>query len=204
MRDGATFARLRIGACLVLAALAQGCVTDEGIKCALTDVNREFKEQYERILDEKGTRAFAVRPAEAFSGTRAALFRLGMRLESQSLELGLMSVAAPAPAPLSMQEWKIAADADLPMMQRLAARCIGLPAYLFEFEPQGLEIVINATVLPALGGSEIALTMRMRQVKPPPSGMPRREYAPPTGVRMGLDKIWGQVEKELGVRARSL
>jgi hypothetical protein len=204
MRDGATFARLRIGACLVLAALAQGCVTDEGIKCALTDVNREFKEQYERILDEKGTRAFAVRPAEAFSGTRAALFRLGMRLESQSLELGLMSVAAPAPAPLSMQEWKIAADADLPMMQRLAARCIGLPAYLFEFEPQGLEIVINATVLPALGGSEVALTMRMRQVKPPPSGMPRREYAPPTAVRMGLDKIWGQVERELGVRARSL
>lgn len=204
MRDGATFARLRIGACLVLAVLAQGCVTDEGIKCALTDVNREFKEQYERILGEKGTRAFAVRPAEAFSGTRAALFRLGMRLESQNLELGLMTVAAPAPAPLSLQEWKIAADTDLPMMQRLAARCIGLPAYLFEFEPQGLEIVINATVLPAVGGSEIALTMRMRQVKPPPSGMPRREYAPPTGVRMGLDKIWGQVEKELGVRARSL
>lgn len=204
MRDRATLAWLRLGACLVLAALAQGCVTDEGIKCALTDVNREFKDQYERILAEKGTRAFAARPAEAFAGTRAALFRLGMRLESQNLELGLMSLAAPAPAPLNLQEWKVAADADLPMMQRLAARCVGLPAYLISFEPEGLDIVINATVVPAFGGSEIALTMRMRQVKPPPSGMPRREYAPPTAVRMGLDKIWGQVERELGVKSRSL
>lgn len=204
MRDRATLAWLRLGACLVFAALAQGCVTDEGIRCALTDVNREFKDQYERILAEKGTRVFAVRPAEAFAGTRFALFRLGMRLESQNLELGLMSLAAPAPTPLNLQEWKVAADADLPMMQRLAARCVGLPAYLITFEPEGLEIIINATVLPAFGGSEIALTMRMRQVKPPPSGMPRREYAPPTGVRMGLDKIWGQIERELGVKSRSL
>lgn len=202
MQDRATLAWLRLGACLVLAALAQGCVTDEGIKCALTDVNREFKEQYERILAEKGTRVFAVRPADAFTGTRAALFSLGMRLESQNLELGLMSVAASAPLPLSLEEWKKVEEADLPMMQRLAARCIGLPAYLFGFKPQGLEIVINATVVPVFGGSEISLTARMRQVKPPPSGMPRREYAPPTGVHIAIDKMWARIEKELGVSGR--
>jgi hypothetical protein len=200
MGNGAVW---RIGAMACLLALLPGCVTDEDIRCALTDVNREFKEQYERILAEKGTRAFNVRPLEAFQGTRAALFRLGMRLESQDQDLGLMSLAAPAPAPLNLEEWKRVEESDLPVMQRLAARCVGLPAYLITFEPQGLDIVINATVLPAFGGSEVSLTMRMRQVKPPPSGMPRREYAPPAGVRMGLDKIWGQVEKELGVRARA-
>jgi len=204
MRGTSVVAVWRVGAVACLLALVPGCVTDEGIRCALTDVNREFKDNYERILAEKGTRAFNVKPADAFLGTRAALFRLGMRLESQDQDLGLMSLAAPAPAPLNLEEWKTAAQADLPMMQRLAARCIGLPAYLITFEPEGLDIVINATVLPAFGGSEISLTMRMRQVKPPPSGMPRREYAPPTGVRMGLDTIWGQIEREVGVRARSL
>mgnify|MGYP003467312392 CR=1 FL=1 len=89
------------------------------------------------------------------------------------------------------------------MMQRLAAHCVGLAGWLLKFEPEGLEIVITATVVPAAGGSEISLTARMHQVKPPPSGMPRREYAPPTGVRMALDKIWGQVERELGVKGRS-
>jgi hypothetical protein len=62
--------------------------------------------------------------------------------------------------------------------------------------------VINATVLPAAGGSEISLTARMRQVKPPPSGMPRREYAPPTGVHMAIDKMWAKIEEKLGVKGR--
>ena len=89
------------------------------------------------------------------------------------------------------------------MMQRLAANCVGLAGWLLKFEPEGLEIVITATVVPAAGGSEISLTARMHQVKPPPSGMPRREYAPPTGVRMALDKIWARIESELGVKGRS-
>jgi len=194
----------RASACALLALLLQGCApAPERVRPAIEEVNQEFKTQYERILAEKGTRAFNVRPADAFMGTRTALFRLGMRLEGQDPDLGYMSVAAPAPTPLTLDEWKAVAQADLPMMQQIAVRHIGLPAYLITFEPEGLEIVINATVLPAPGGSEISLTARMRQVKPPPSGMPRREYAPPTGVHKALDKIWAQIERELGVKGRS-
>lgn len=194
----------RAGLCLLVAMLGHGCATEPGIRCAITDINKEFKEQYERILAEKGTRTFNVRPADAFRGTGSALAGLGMRLEAQDPDLGLLTVAAAAPTPLSNDEWSAVVRADLPMMQRLAARCFGLPAYLLTFEPEGLEIVITATVLPAFGGSEISLTARMRQVKPPPSGMPRREYAPPTGVHMALDKMWARIEQELGVRGRSL
>jgi hypothetical protein len=43
----------------------------------------------------------------------------------------------------------------------------------------------------------------MREVAPPKSGMPRREYLPPSAVRMGLDKIWTEFERELR-SARSL
>ena len=68
---------------------------------------------------------------------------------------------------------------------------------LIRFEPEGLEIVINGTTLPARSGTEISLTVRLREVKPPQSGMPRRDYAPPSAVRMGLDKIWRNFEQEL-------
>lgn len=203
MQVGAASAIRRASLCLLVAVLAQGCASQDEIRCAITDINKEFQQQYERILQEKGTRAFNVRPAHAFMGIRSALFRLGMRLEAQDPDLGLLSVAAPAPTPLNQEEWKLVAQSDLPMMQRLAAHCVGLSGWLLKFEPEGLEIVITATVVPASGGSEISLTARMHQVKPPPSGMPRREYAPPTGVRMALDKIWGQVERELGVTGRS-
>jgi len=203
MQVGAANAIRHAGLCLLVAALAQGCASKEEIGCAITDINKEFQQQYERILTEKGTRTFDVKPAPAFTGTRAALFRLGMRLEAQDPDLGLLTVAAPAPTPLNEAEWQRVAQADLPMMQLLAANCVGLTGWLLKFEPEGLEIVITATVMPAAGGSEISLTARMHQVKPPPSGMPRREYAPPTGVRMALDKIWTQIERELGVKGRS-
>lgn len=195
-------AGLRVAACAGLLVLVQGCVTPERARPAIEEVNQEFKAQYERILAEKGTRAFAVKPAAAFLGTRAAMFELGMRLESQDPDLGYLGFAAPAPTPLNLQEWQKVAQADLPLMQSIAARHIGLPAYLITFEPEGLEIVINATVLPAAGGSEISLTARMRQLKPPPSGMPRREYAPPTGVHMAIDKMWAKIEQKLGVKGR--
>ncbi len=203
MRVVPAIAFYRAGLSALLAVLASGCATQDRISIAIEVVNREFKSQYEQILVEKGTRAFNVQPAEAFAGVRAAMFRLGMRLESQDADLGYLNFSAPAPTPLNLQEWKEVAQADLPMMQRIAARHIGLPAYFIGFEPEGLEIVINATVVPAAARAEVSLTMRMRQVTAPPSGMPRREYAPPTGVRMGLDKIWGQIERELGVRGRS-
>ena len=202
MRGTILVGACRVAACASLLAAAEGCVTPERAKPAIEEVNQEFKTQYERILAEKGTRLFSVKPATAFLGTRSAIFGLGMRLESQDPDLGYLSFAAPAPTPLNLDEWKRVAQADLPLMQGIAARHIGLPAYLITFEPEGLEIVINATVLPAAAGSEISLTMRMRQVKPPPSGMPRREYAPPTGVHMGLDKIWFRIEQELGVSGR--
>ena len=39
--------------------------------------------------------------------------------------------------------------------------------------------------------------MRMREYAPPKSGVPRREYPPPTAVHMGLEKMWREVDRDL-------
>jgi hypothetical protein len=188
----------------LLAALAAGCITQDKARDAINEVNQVFRNQYESILAQKGTREFAVPRGKTFAGVRAAMSQLGMRMDGQDADLGYLNFSAPAPLPLNLQEWGEVAQADLPVMREIAARHVGLiPSWFISFEPQGLEIVLNATVVPAAEGSEVSLTMRMRQVTPPPSGMPRREYAPPTGVHKGLDKIWAQIERELGVRGRS-
>ncbi|HSA88398.1 MAG TPA: hypothetical protein VLF42_00710 [Burkholderiales bacterium] len=188
----------RCGLALVV-ALASGCATDEQIRGALIDVNNEFQQQYERILAENGTRVYKVKRSEAFNATRIALTRLAMRMGGQSPELGYLNVYAPAPIPLSPEEWRQAAERDLPKLRELAKKHVGLLAYFVKFEPEGLEIVINSTAIEVPAGAEVSLTMRMREVAPPPSGMPRREYPPPTAVRMGLDKIWRELEAELKV-----
>jgi hypothetical protein len=189
----------------LVALLAAGCATDDQIRGALIDVNNEFRQQYERILAENGTRVYKVKRQEAFNATRIALTRLAMRIGGQSEELGYLNVFAPAPVPLSPDEWRQAADRDLPKLRELAKKHVGLMAYFVKFEPEGLEIVINTTTIEVPAGTEVSLTMRMREIAPPPSGMPRREYPPPSAVRMGLDKIWRELEAELktsGVAAK--
>lgn len=198
LRIGESLARRgRAALCALLAALAGGCASQQQIRDAIVEVNKAFQADYERILAEQGTRNYKVRRGEAFVALHAALSRLGMRVESQEPEVGYLNVFAPAPSPLNAQEWRRAADADLPRMRELACPIIGPACQFITFEPEGLQIVINATVLETDGGSEISLTTRMRETAPPKSGLPRREYPPPTGVRMALVKIWAQFEQEL-------
>jgi len=195
---GGTVVRRCVQLCaIVLLALAAGCVSDERKIAAIQDVNEVFRADYERILAEDGTHTYNVPREQAFEAARVAFGRLGMRVADQSPDLGYLSVFAPAPQPLTRDEWHQAAQVDLPKMHEILYRRLWLLAYLVPFEPEGLDVVVNATALEVRGGTAISLTMRMREVAPPKTGYPRREYAPPTAVRIGLRKIWTAIEREL-------
>lgn len=182
---------------LGFSACLAACVSDVQKHAAITEVNDAFRRDYEQILNEKGSRTYPVDQAKAFAALRNALTRLGMNVADESPEIGYLNVSAPAPSPLDAKEWREAADNDLPKMREIAVKHVGVIGNMLRFEPEGLDIVINATALRVGSGSEISLTMRMRETAPPKSGMPRREYPPPSAVRMGLDKIWREVDREL-------
>jgi hypothetical protein len=187
--------------CALLALLA-GCATNEQIGQAIQQVNKAFEAEYERTLAESGTRTVAVPQGHAFVALFAALNKLGMNVIDQDLDAGTLTLSAPAPRPLDAAEWRRAAEADTPKMQKLVCPIVGdLTCQMIKFEPYGLLIEINATVLSTgKDQSEVALTTRMREVAPDPRGLPRREYPPPTAVRMALDKIWAAFDRELGDR----
>lgn len=180
------------------AAMIAGCASDDQIRGAINDVNHDFRIQYERILKETGTRAYKVRPAVAFDAVQGALSRIGMRVVDHAPDIGYLSVMGPAPMPLDLLEWKKAAEQDQPRLRALTSAHVGVLSWFIAFEPEGLEVVINATSVEVPEGTEVSLTMRMRETKPPRSGIPRREYPPPSAVRMGLEKIWGEVDRDLG------
>ena len=128
---------------------------------------------------------------------RVTLAQLGMRTEQQDMALGHLAVAANAPLPLSDEEWRIASQADLPLLRRLISPYVGVAANFVQFEPQGLEVVINAAFLDAPRGTDVSLTVRLREVAPPRSGWPRREYVAPHVLTIGIEKIFGAYEREL-------
>jgi hypothetical protein len=188
--------------CVAAALLVSGCVTYEDKRCAVDAINKEFRNDYEAILVKDGTRVFSVSRAEAYDAVRVSMARLGMRVEAQDPVLGYVNVYGPAPRPLDEQEWKEAADADLPRVREIIGPCVGLFAHFFSFEPQGLQSVISATVVELPAGTAISFTARMREIAPPKSGFPRREYLPPSAVRMALTKMWADIEAEFKATVR--
>ena len=187
--------RLAAG-CLVAALLMSGCVTVQDKRCAVEAINKDFRKDYEAILAKDGTRVFSVSRAEAYDAVRISMARLRMTVEAQDPVLGYVNVFAPAPLPLDDNEWKQAAEADLPRAREIIGSRVGLFAHFFSFEPQGLESTISGTVVELPSGTAISFTARMREIAPPRTGFPRREYLPPTAVRMALVKMWAEIDRE--------
>ena len=184
------------GWCAALAMLVAGCASQPQIIEAINAVNKAFRADYEAILAKDGSRVFPVTRAEAYDAVRVSMARLGMTVEAQDPVLGYVNVFAAAPLPLTPEEWRMAAEADLPLLREIVRPFAPLESIFIRFEPEGLQSVISGTVVELPVGTEISFTARMRQIAPPPSGFPRREYLPPTAVRMALDKMWAEVERE--------
>lgn len=187
----------RYGRAVLLTLILVGCASDRQRIEAIQAVNGAFRADYEAILAAQGARVYKLPRDEAFTSMRVALAGLGMRTETQDSPLGYLVVTSMAPLPLTAEEWSAVVSADQPLLRKLIEPYVGLVAWFAHFEPQGLEIVLSASFVGAEGGTEIALTVRFRETAPPKSGWPRREYLPPTAVRMGLAKIWAAFEQEV-------
>jgi len=172
----------------------------EKIAEAFTVLNAALKAANERIIKERGSRTVTAPHATAFEALTAGLTRLGMIVEIRDPDAGLLAVAAPAPKPLDAAEWDTTQRSDRPLMASIICPILGEFCRTITFEPEDFVIVINSTVRALEGGrSEVSLTARMREIRPRP-GVPRREYPPPTGVQMALDKIWAEFDRALAER----
>jgi hypothetical protein len=181
----------------LILAIAAGCASDTQKRDAINAVNEDFREAYEALLAEKGTRVFPVPLPKATASMRNALAAMGMRIIIEDSITGILQAAAPAPRPLSDQEWDEAISVDEPRLKNIAARHVGLASIFVSFEPRGLDVVITATLIESAGHTEISLTMRLRETVPVHQDFPRRDYPPPTAVSIGLDRIWDEFEREL-------
>jgi hypothetical protein len=194
--------RIRALAILALTIACIGCASQENVRDAISAIDAEFQKDYEDILRAKGTRVFSATSGETFDAANAALVSLSMVVRQQSPAVGYLNAEAPAPLPLTKDEWERAAAADLPKARAILRKHLGIVAELFQFEPQGIDTIINVTIVETAAGSAVSVTMRMREVAPPKSGLPRREYPPPTAVGIGVDKIFAALGRELDARRR--
>ena len=183
--------------CALLVLLLPGCVTQQDKIAAMTDVNREFQRHYERTLADIGTRVFDVPKARAFPAMRSTFEKLGFGIVEEDPVVGYIYAKGPAPSPLDRGEWAQATESDLVLMRQIVSEHVGVMASAAKFEPDTLDVVVNALVLEIPGGVEISATMRLKERTPPQTGFPHREYPPPAAFRRGLEKIWATFQREL-------
>jgi len=181
---------------LAIVTLIAGC-SEQNIRDAISAINAEFQREYEKTLKENGTHVVSAAPKDAYDAVLAALVKMGFVIKEQSRDLGVISAEAPAPAPLAKAEYDQCAAIDLPRAREIIRPYLSFMAETFKFDPSGLDTVMTATIIRASAGSEISFTMRLREVGPPKSNFPRRDYPPPNVLRCGLDKTWDAVNREL-------
>ena len=182
-------------ALLVVVALLAGCMSQETKRDAINDINAAFKAQYEAMLAKNGTRAFGVDADEAFDaecgGSPEPQARPRATLARPRLHQRRSGRAAAAE---SRRMGSRRRDADLPQAREILGRHVGPLAVLFNFEPEGLDIVITATDHRARGGSEVSLTMRMREVAAPKSEPAATRVSAAVGgaggPRQDLERRW--------------
>lgn len=182
---------------ILMTLVLLGCATEQEKADAITEINRIYGEEYQQILTENGTRSVDATPEQAFLAMRSSLMKLDMTIATSDSDSGYINAYATAPLPLSPEEWKRAAKIELPRLRKIVVENVGLIGWFIQFEPEGLDIVLNVLIVDKSPGAEVSVTMRMRETAPPKSGFPRREYAPPAAVRIGLDKIWAAFGSEL-------
>jgi hypothetical protein len=184
---------------VLVVSLLAGCASESDKIGAITAVNRQFKQRYEVVLAEHGSRTFNASRQQAIAAMKSTLLSMDMAVSNDDSEMGYLRVFAPAPLPLSKEEWQAATSTDGPWMRQIIAEHVGIVGHFVKFEPQGLDVVITATAVETSPKTKVSLTMRLQETQPPRSGWPRREYPPPSAVKIGLDKIWARFERELKV-----
>jgi hypothetical protein len=183
-------------ASLVLLTTACGFFTPHYNRATL-NVESAWLQTNVGILERDGRRLFKVSKQQAFEAAQLTVRRLGMVVEEQNYATGFLLASAPAPNPLTMEEWAEVQQHDTEEFRHIIAGELGILNLLATLDPSGKDVLGNVFVTEKEGEVEVSIGLRLRSTTATKDRV-KRLQAPPTAVRMGLRKFWQAYEVELG------
>lgn len=176
-----------------------GCKSQ--FNAAMTKLNTTWKGMNDQFLLKEGRRTFDVTLQQAFAAVQTSVQRLGMVIEKQDVQTGFMLVTAPAPAPLTGDEWAVVQETDTPKMRTIIEDEIGALSWLAKLDPSNRDILANVFVTDKTEGVEVTIGFRIQDSNPT-TGRAKRMQAPPTAVRIGIRKFWSVFDEEIAVAVK--
>ncbi|MGZ6225679.1 MAG: caspase family protein [Syntrophales bacterium] len=163
---------------------------------AILKLESAWLQENVKILETDGRRQYKATKQQAFEAAQLAVRRLGMVVDEQNYQTGFLLVSAPAPTPLTMEEWAEVQKKDTERFQQIISEEIGSISYFVTLDPSGKDVVGNFFVTEKEAMVEVSIGLRLRSTRATDDRL-RRLQAPPTAVRMGLRKFWNAFDIEL-------
>ena len=192
--------KFRIFGAIACMTVASACVSATQYNTAMTKLDSDWKKENDRAFARAG-RVVDINRYDAFLAVLATFRRIGMVVEQQDLDTGFIFATAPAPVPLTAEEWRQVQDADTSEMRAIIQPEVGLASWFATLDPSGKDVLVNAYVTDRPEGVEIALAMRLLLSQKMEDGRAKRTQAPPTAVRIGLEKFWRAFDREMTLLA---
>ena len=189
--------KFRVFGAIACVTAASACVSATQYNTAMTKLDSDWKKENDGTFESGGRRMVDIDWYDAFLAVQAAFRRLGMVVEQQDLDTGFIFATAPAPVPLTAEEWRQVQDADTSEMRTIIQPEVGLAGWFATLDPSGKDVLVNAFLTDRPEGVEIALGMRLLLDKKMEDGRAKRTQAPPTAVRIGLEKFWRAFDREV-------
>ncbi|MEQ8710239.1 MAG: hypothetical protein RIC36_14705 [Rhodospirillales bacterium] len=188
---------MQIISVLLASLILASCVSLEEVNRAFFAVDAEWQRDYDKVVDDYGTRYYPVPKDVAVELLIDSLQDMGMIIQSRGLTDGIVLAESLAPDPLSKDEWKAVAEIEEPRMKRIVAEEIGTAsAAFFVLDPTRYRITLGAKVTGGKNASLIAIQGRLVHVGGI-QGMYAPKHIPPLAAQLGALKIWDHFRQKL-------
>lgn len=192
---------------LFLLCLLPGCANRtkivKDINYTLEIVDKQWEKENASLRADFGDRTFFYDKLVCFRATSKALNNLGFIVVDRDFDNGFINGKAFAPAPFNKEEWEFIRSYELKRMKEEADKVRpNITKYLM-MPIKKIASQLTVSLREEGGGTTISLFPSIVD-RNDTKGFYPMKYAPPTAAKLGMDKFWRELEKELAGRPSSI
>ena len=182
---------------LIIVALLPACASVGEINMAMREIDRVWKVKNDKIRQEIGSAVVDATLDEVYDAGVNTLEALGFTISERNRNSGYLFGVAPAPAPLSENEWKEYGKPDEAEAQAIVAKTMPFTSLFTRLHIDGVEVHILTTARPVETGTEVSFEYTIVDHKVINMGLYAPKNPGPTMARFGMIKAWKEFERQL-------
>jgi len=177
---------------IIVLIFSSGCFSVSSINEKFRRIDRMWQLEYQKNEDAFRYRVIDFDYVTVFHHMRKTFIDLGLPVQSQSFDKGVVVAQVEAPTPLTKEEWKKIVEVENPRVKKESGGIIRMLD-----DPKDYIITWTAIMKPMYGKTFILLEYKLDNPKHRERGLVANQYGPPLAIQLMSSKFWTQLEKRL-------